>query len=185
MNGYDYHNNIRAQHQLSEAERKTVNSLGNPLLIEAMETGDEAYRKGNIIDEAIDHRFVQDEFKRMKMLHKDEESLIAFSYNSAIIHKKKLVEKGLAQGMLFNDMFNLQINNKPKPGQRKYEYNWKVPESVIPTYGLYNNSTPQNNYQSNYHNNNYNNYFNSLQSNGFSKETNDLVNGLQRMFGHI
>lgn len=178
---YNFDNNIRAMHQLSPYERQSVKQLGNPLLIEKMIEGDNAYNEGKIIKEAERHRFVQEELRHKKIIHKDDESLLAYAYNSALVHNKQLVKIGLEKGLSFNDMFSLQINNNPSKGQRKYNYQWIVPDNVIPTFGLYQNGTSLNNY----HNSNYNNYYNSLQSNGFSRETNDLVYGLQKMLGHI
>ena len=58
-------------------------------------------------------------------------------------------------------MFSLSINNNPdySKKEKKYNYNWIVPDEIIPTYGLYSNTSKNsNNYQNNnYQNNNYQN----------------------------
>ena len=60
----NYFNNIRSQYQLSEAERDSVKKSGNKLLIESVNSGDEALKRGDIITEASDHRFVKDELRK-------------------------------------------------------------------------------------------------------------------------
>ena len=211
-------------HQLSPAERNSVNKLDNPLLFKKMREGDEALKIGKITKEAARHRFVQEELGRHNIYNRDDESLLSYAYNSALIHEKELVKEGLKKGFSFEHMFNLITNNNPR--ERKYNYKWIVPEQVIETrrpdhlknplnhinykqieseylknlngnssnshnYNNNNYSGNNNGYGSSYnngynnnYNNSYNNYCQSIQSNGFSKQTNDLVHNLERMLGH-
>lgn len=178
-NNISYSNNYHQQSRLSVAERKTVNDLNNPFLIEAMNNGDNYLLQNNYFEEADSHRFIQDEFKKLGKKHEDDESLHAYSYNSAIMHCSALVKKGQALGLKFNEMFSLSINNNPdySKKEKKYNYNWIVPDEIIPTYGLYSNTNNNsNNYQkNNYQNNNYqnNNYQNNnCQNNNYRSGNN-------------
>lgn len=160
-------NNMSRLYMLSPNERQSVIDSGNSYLMKAVNMGDECFKNKDYKGEADAHRVVQDDLrKRMRIYHNDPESQHAFAYNSGVIYHGAKIKIGQSMGMDINQM--IRYNQKSK------EYDWIVPESVIPTNNLYNN------YHNNYNSNNLN-----IQSNGFSQQTNDLVYGLQKMFGHI
>ncbi len=178
----------RQQSRLSAVERKTVNDLNNPLLTEVMNKGDYQSSRHNYLKEAKAHRFVQEKLKDMGKSHNDDDSLDSYAYNSAIVHQSELVEKGQKLGLKFNEMFRLDINNNPdySKKERKYNYEWIVPDEIIPTYGLYSNtSNNSNNYQNNnYQNNNYqnNNYQNNNYQNNNYQNNNCRSGGNQNKY---
>lgn len=97
--------------RLSEAERDAVAKSGNQKMIKYMKIGDDAENSGNLIDEALYHRRVQELLTKQGIKMRDNESMWAYGYNSAIIHHMPEVKERLAIGNSFEDMFS--ISNKP------------------------------------------------------------------------
>lgn len=127
----------RNMSRLSKAERQTVADSGSESLIYRMKNGDDALKIGDYVTEAGDHRYVQEMLRQNRHYHYDDESLDSYSYNSAILHVKPLVEIGQQYGLTFNRMFSYRLNENPdySKKEKKHNYGWRVPETIISTDG--------------------------------------------------
>lgn len=128
----------RNMSRLSKAERQSVVDSGSTSLMACVRKGDDALKVGDYVTEAGEHRYVQEMLRDNRYRNYDDESLDSYSYNSAILHVKPLVEIGQQYGLTFERMFSFRFNENPNYSnkEKKYNYEWRVPEAIISTDGM-------------------------------------------------
>ena len=104
-------------------------------LMETLEAGDVAAAKGDLVEEAMQHRMMQEILKKNGFMQHDDESLKANSWNSAVYRLAPLVRNAISYGLSFDRMFNYVINGNPdySKKERRHNYLWKVPNEIVST----------------------------------------------------
>jgi hypothetical protein len=134
------------QSRLSMKERIEVKKIGDQELIDAIEAGDEAEKKGDKKNEAIWHRYVQEQLSKLygiKLRFIDPEVKNIYAYNSLNIHEPSIVQMVLKEGLTIEEVFFYSKEDNHYFIKDKYEKKFNVkPKSEL----LYSNKhlLPQN-----------------------------------------
>jgi len=117
------------QSRLSGKERIEVKKIGDQDLIDAVEAGDEAEKKGDKKNEAIWHRYVQEQLSKrygIKLRFTDPEVKNIYAYNSLNIHEPSIIKKVLEEGLTIEEAFFYSKEDNHYFIKDKYKEKFKI-----------------------------------------------------------